>query len=1338
MESINEIINELFELPELQALLLDYPSHLNVQADVFKNDEDVADELMNHEAGNQENVDLLQLVFDNFEFKSMFDNIVASIDEPMVTADINDNQQSGFGLSSSNKMDKVYTIKNVSTQHNNKFKYERKIYDLELDLNYERSYSEAVDDMKHLFEQLHTDFVQGVAKKDQVKLVFDHDMFKQPIWFPFLNPADITPDLIQHTFERIVQSYKLSTETLQSKNKFTAKVVIVHMPSGSGPMCSANNLSPFDQFLHNTPSIKVIYNKDTLCLLRAVIIALAFQNKDKAARTLHARPNSMEMKKRMHQLCQATKIFSGPCGIDDIKTIEEHLKDYQIMVVDGNCQFNEEPIYLDRQRNNKKHLYLCLHNQHYYVITSMKVFLRKVYFCPQCKVGYNQLGKHKCAITCTSCFRVDCFSCDVDMQSTCGYCKKRCFNDVCERIHRETFCSKVAFCSKCDKRKFKNHVCEDEKFCTNCKKAVPLDHKCYILTENERQAASKNRSIDKFNGYIFFDYEAYQDENGEHVPNLIIAKRICKDCLEHDTLCHDCQQLHIFHNNNEFCAWLLSNDHYTALAHNLKGYDGTFIANYCINNLTSADSFPEMIATPTKLLQIQFKKVKIIDSYSFMAMALDKFPTTFDIPEMKKGFYPHMFNRPENEDYIGDYPDKAMYGSDYFSVSKKAEFEAFYAAVKDKQFDNKTELRDYCISDVEILTAGCLKFRRIIMDQTKLNDQDVGVDPFRVAITIASLCNHIYRRNFMKPNTIAVIPDNGYNPNQNSSNKCRQWLRYLSERDSVFIQSADNLGEKRSGSYLLDGYCEQTKTVYEFHGCYWHGCMKCYSNTTWNSTKNFTMGYINRCHLERIVKLRKSMSECNFVEIWECEYDKECTSNIGLQTHVRLNPIHEPLKPRDSLFGGRTNAFKLHYACKGDEKIKYYDITSLYPAVQKQEQYPIGHPEIIINPDTTNIDNYFGLVKCSVLPPRRLYAPVLPARINKKLVFTLCAKCANDRDNICKHPERDRIITGTWTTVEVNKALEKGYLIKRIYEIWHWKEKGDLFSGYVNACMKEKQEASGFPHDCVTEEQKHQYIADYFEHEGIKLDYNNIKKNTGARQTAKMKANSQWGYMAMNTNKTKHKFVKTAAHLQQMLSDDQYIVHNIIPCNNDEVMQVYYTVNNQMHTGGVNTNVCVASFVTSYGRLRLYNEIDKLGDRVLYFDTDSIIFVSRPGQYEPKLGNFLGQFTNEIEPKDGEYIIEFVSAGPKNYAFKLNTGVTKCTVKGINLNHVASLTINYESIKHIVCGDHTSKLLVKQLKFKRDNKKWILSTSEDDKSYGFVYDKRILKKTDLTTLPYGY
>ena len=313
-----------------------------------------------------------------------------------------------------------------------------------------------------------------------------------------------------------------------------------------------------------------------------------------------------------------------------------------------------------------------------------------------------------------------------------------------------------------------------------------------------------------------------------------------------------------------------------------------------------------------------------------------------------------------------------------------------------------------------------------------------------------------------------------------------------------------------------------------------------------------------------------------------------------MEQFITNNPIIEALKPRDALYGGRTNAFQLYYKCKPNEKIKYYDFTSLYPAVQKQEVYPIGHPKIITKFVNNEISKFFGLIKCKVVSPARLYAPVLPARINHKLVFTLCQQCALDQEALCKHNDAKRAITGTWPTIEVNKALEKGYQIVQIYEVWHWEKKGDLFRKYVNACIKEKQEASGYPEGCVTDEQKRAYIEDYKQHENIELDYDKIAKNSGARQVAKMKANKQWGYLAMHTNLTRHNIIDSKAKLHQMLEDDRITVTEIIPVENQNLMQVYYTVKDEDHFGGINTNVAVAAFVTSYGRLRLYNEIDKL------------------------------------------------------------------------------------------------------------------------------------------------
>ena len=75
--------------------------------------------------------------------------------------------------------------------------------------------------------------------------------------------------------------------------------------------------------------------------------------------------------------------------------------------------------------------------------------------------------------------------------------------------------------------------------------------------------------------------------------------------------------------------------------------------------------------------------------------------------------------------------------------------------------------------------------------------------------------------------------------------------------------------------------------------------------------------------------------------------------------------------PRESLSGGHTMAFRLYYKCKNSEKIKYIDYTSLYPFVQKYGIYPEGHPTVI----TENFSNkkYFGLIKCKIIPPRKLF-----------------------------------------------------------------------------------------------------------------------------------------------------------------------------------------------------------------------------------------------------------------------------------------------------------------------------------------------------------------------------
>ena len=81
--------------------------------------------------------------------------------------------------------------------------------------------------------------------------------------------------------------------------------------------------------------------------------------------------------------------------------------------------------------------------------------------------------------------------------------------------------------------------------------------------------------------------------------------------------------------------------------------------------------------------------------------------------------------------------------------------------------------------------------------------------------------------------------------------------------------------------------------------------------------------------------------------------------------------------------------------------------------------------------------HYFGLAKCTVLPPHGLFHPVLPYRHAGKLTFPLCASCVTEemskpfleRTPVCTHTDSERQLVGTWCTPEPLKAIEKGYTV---------------------------------------------------------------------------------------------------------------------------------------------------------------------------------------------------------------------------------------------------------------------------------------------------------------------
>ena len=168
--------------------------------------------------------------------------------------------------------------------------------------------------------------------------------------------------------------------------------------------------------------------------------------------------------------------------------------------------------------------------------------------------------------------------------------------------------------------------------------------------------------------------------------------------------------------------------------HNLKGFDGSFMIDALYKmNLKVTD----IMATGTKALHFKHRNLKFKDSLSFLNTPLTNFTKTFGLTELKKGWFPHKFSKPENLEYEGTIPDLRYYDTKDMKVEKKEECETWHAkeVLKGAVWNFRQELLCYCKSDVKLMKEGCLKFA----EDTK---RDAGFNPLLQCITIASTCHH--------------------------------------------------------------------------------------------------------------------------------------------------------------------------------------------------------------------------------------------------------------------------------------------------------------------------------------------------------------------------------------------------------------------------------------------------------------------------------------------------------------------------------------------------------------------------------------------------------------------
>jgi hypothetical protein len=192
---------------------------------------------------------------------------------------------------------------------------------------------------------------------------------------------------------------------------------------------------------------------------------------------------------------------------------------------------------------------------------------------------------------------------------------------------------------------------------------------------------------------------------------------------------------------------------------------------------------------------------------------------------------------------------------------------------------------------------------------------------------------------------------------------------------------------------------------------------------------------------------------------WECEilYQKKIDSEFAIfwrsMKHIDWN-----LRIRDSLFGGRVEVVALHVKVTPEQRqqgyrLRYHDFVSMYPELLLTQAFPCSRARTMYAPPVCHVLDrnkkllYGGVIAALVLPKANLPVGFLPVRLksvsteDEQVFYPLCRTCAINgihgchRLTECNHGDHARAFRGTWTSIELQFAIDNGYQLLCVYQV---------------------------------------------------------------------------------------------------------------------------------------------------------------------------------------------------------------------------------------------------------------------------------------------------------------
>jgi len=651
---------------------------------------------------------------------------------------------------------------------------------------------------------------------------------------------------------------------------------------------------------------------------------------------------------------------------------------------------------------------------------------------------------------------------------------------------------------------------------------------------------------------------------------------------------------------------------------------------------------------------------------------------------------------------------------------------------------------------------------------------------------VHALCQYYSLNEF---NICTVQKPFGVNPAQVSHGEY-EYTSYLAfENPHLNIQTAFNHsdGQKIFGNTTADAYSNVNKTIYAYFGCFHHShdpnvCLNKNAKKSALKDKNPLLAEEKRILDVKLLEktVEKFANQVNGYKImWECEWAlfkknnplmiKQFWNKTGLPQERQLIR----LVPRAAVRGGFLETYKLKCFADDQNKISWIDANSLYSHIAMQCLLPLGAYKTLTFSELKNQcvldpkDGMFYLngqsMECDIamveiLCPPNLKKPFLSYRVKDEFVFLAnCKKCADSKlTDPCKHSNKARAFTSTWTVVELAYAVHHlGYEIVNWLELHHYEDSGFLLKKFVQALASQKLQCSGILSKCTSESEKiilcDQVNRDMdFKDPDLLLTPSNCLHNTALQSYLKTCLNSLYGRFSINNHNTKHEFCRSIHEIEKFTSDANINILDFVTIN-DNIVEIVIEQVKKKFFGNRNSNMYFTALINARGRIFIYdlaNQLETIGCDILSIDTDSICFkhpknLNLPVKFSPAFGHFKHCLDERFDIK------AYYSLGVRSYLILYNdeNGCEKylTKIKGLSLgSHNVMEKITPDLFQNFI-DSHFKKEVESiyipqcrsQLNKQTKTFRQIMSTHEFTNE---IHCRRFIIPSDqtFTTYPYGY